>query len=209
MADKATLTVQLKGLGLAEKSILETLKNKKLTAAFAGIAKEASLQEAPDPKVTAGLTYLASQTKEAQYPKREVVTLAIVDGRLKTNVQIQAALEYLRCLEAEGKIGQYSEEVLERECGVGVEFTQEEIVAKVSEYIIANKERIVEQRYKVAQETLSVLKNTTGLKWASPLDVKKEVDAQFEALIGPKDERDSDKKKVSLGWVATQLGTAC
>lgn len=208
MTDETTITTQLKGLGLAEKAIKETFKNKKLTAVFVSIATEANLKETPDPKVTAGLTYLASQTKEVQCPKREVVTTAIVDGRLKTNVQIQAALEHLRSLEDEGKIGQYNEEVLERECGVGVEFTKDEIAAMVSEYIIANKHRIVEERYKISQETLSVLKNTTGLKWASPLEVKKEVDAQFEALIGPKDERDSEKKKVGLCWVA-KWGKVC
>jgi len=198
MTDEASLTTQFQTLGLEEKAIKETLKNKKLTAAYAGIANEASLTSTPEPNVTKGLSYLATQTKETQCPKREVITRAITNGHLKTNVQIQAALEYLRGLEAEGKLGEYSEEVFERECGVGVEFTKEEIASIVKQYMFLNKERIVEERYKVAQEALSVLKNTTGLKWAPPLEVKREVDAQFEALIGPKDERDNEKKKVCV-----------
>ncbi|KAF8439227.1 tRNA synthetases class I, catalytic domain-containing protein [Terfezia claveryi] len=195
MADEATLTAQLKILGLADKAIKETFKNKKLTATYTGIAIEANLTFPPEPDVTKGLSYLASQTKETQCPKREVITKAIIDRRLKTNVQIQAALEHLRGLEAEGKLGEYSEEVFERECGVGVEFTKEEIAAIVKQYVDSNKERIAEERYKIAQETLSVLKNTTDLKWAPPLEVKQEVDAQLEALIGPKDERDNEKRK--------------
>lgn len=209
MADEATLTTQFQTLGLADKAIKETFKNKKLTAAFATIANEASLTSPPDPDVTKGLTYLATQTKETLCPKREVVTKAIIDGRLKTNVQIQAALEHLRGLEAEGKIGEYSEEVFERECGVGVEFTKEEITAKVAEYVAANKDRIIEERYKIAQETISVLKNTTDLKWAPPLDVKNEVDAQFGILIGPKDERDNEKKKVLGRRIKGFLGQGC
>ncbi|KAF8477184.1 tRNA synthetases class I, catalytic domain-containing protein [Kalaharituber pfeilii] len=210
MAEEDRLTLRFRALGLTDKSIKETFKNKKLTAAFSSILDEADIkadheQTTPvvDAKVVAGLTYLATQTKESQCPKREVVTKAIVDGRLKTNVQIQAALEYLRGLEAEGKLTDYSEEVLERECGVGIELTKEEIAAIVNQYIEANKERIIEERYKLAQETLSVLKNTTALKWAPPLDVKKEVDAQFEALIGPKDERDNEKKKSKAKPAAT------
>jgi len=203
MADEATLTAQFQILGLTEKAIKETLKNKKLTVAYTGITNEANLTSTPEPDVTKGLSYLATQTKETQCPKREAITKAIIDRRLKTNVQIQAALEHLRGLEAQGKLGEYSEEVFERECGVGAEFTKEGIEAIVKQYVDSNKERIVEERYKIAQETLSVLKNTTDLKWAPPLEVKQEVDAQFVTLIGPKDERDNEKKKV---YVSTLRG---
>ena len=201
MADEAALTLRFKALGFNDKSVKETLKNKKLSAAYAGILDEGSIAASQDPasidpKTVAGLTFLATQTKDTLCPKRDVITKAILDGRLKTNVQIQAALEYLRGLDAEGKLDEYSEEVFERETGVGIEYTKDEIAAMVETYLQANKERIEEERYKIVQETLSVLKNTTGLKWANSGDVKKEVDAQFEKLIGPKDERDLEKKKV-------------
>ena len=198
MADEDALTQRFKALGFTDKSIKDTLKNKKLSAAYAGILDEGSITAAQnvDPKTVAALTYLATQTKDTLCPKREVITRAILDGRLKTNVQIQAALEHLRGLDAEGKLAEYSEEVFERETGVGVELTKEEIEVIVKTYLEANKERIVEERYKIGQETLSVLKNTTDLKWANSGDVKKEVDTQFEKLLGPKDERDLEKKKV-------------
>ena len=115
-------------------------------------------------------------------------------------------MEYLRGLQSEGGLADFSEEVLERECGVGVEFTKDEIAAIVGRHVSAKKDRIVEERYKLAQETLSVLKNTTDLKWAPPLEVKNEVDRQFEALVGPKDDRDNEKKKVRISFL--MIGSA-
>lgn len=43
--------------------------------------------------------------------------------------------------------------------------------------------------------TLVDMKTSTALKFAPPGDLKKEVDAQYLALLGPKDERDTPPKK--------------
>ena len=195
MADESALTSRLQTLGLTEKSIKETLKNKKLASAFSGILNTTALTNPVDPKVVSGLTYLATQTKDTLCPRRDEVVKAIVDGRLKSNLQIMSAVEYLRGLESEGKISTYTVSGMEAASGVGVEFTKDQIAEIVAGYVAKNKERIVEERYRVAQETLSALKNTTALKWAPPLEVKLEVDRQFESLIGKKDERDVEKKK--------------
>ena len=53
----------------------------------------------------------------------------------------------------------------------------------------------MEQRYKSLTQTLVGIKTTTDLKWAPPAEVKKEVDSQLAALLGPKDERDAPPKK--------------
>lgn len=78
---------------------------------------------------------------------------------------------------------------------IGIEFTSEGITAAVAEYIEKNKSTILEQRYRALTPTLVNIKTTTDLKWAPPAEVKKEVDAQLAALLGPKDERDAPPKK--------------
>jgi glutaminyl-tRNA synthetase len=78
---------------------------------------------------------------------------------------------------------------------VGIEFTPEGIAAAVTEYMEANKEMILEQRYKAMTPVLVNLKTQTALKWAPPADVKKEMDIQLVNLLGPKDERDAPPKK--------------
>lgn len=65
----------------------------------------------------------------------------------------------------------------------------------MAEYIGSNKSTILEQRYKALTPTLVNVKTTTDLRWAPPAEVKKEVDAQLAALLGPKDERDAPPKK--------------
>ena len=78
---------------------------------------------------------------------------------------------------------------------VGVEFTSETLKAAVAEYIEKNRAAIEEQRYKTLTATLADAKTSTDLKWAAPGDLKKEIDAQYLALLGPRDERDAPPKK--------------
>lgn len=84
---------------------------------------------------------------------------------------------------------------LTRWAGVGIEFTPEKVREAVKAYIEENKDSILEQRYKALTPTLAGIKTSTDLKWAPPAEVKKEVDAQLAALLGPKDERDAPPKK--------------
>ena len=78
---------------------------------------------------------------------------------------------------------------------VGIEFTPEKLEKEVRAYIEEHKNTILWQRYKAFTPTLVTLKTSTDLKWAPPADLKKEVDAQLAALLGPKDERDAPPKK--------------
>jgi glutaminyl-tRNA synthetase len=77
----------------------------------------------------------------------------------------------------------------------GIEFTTETLKAAVADYIEKNKATIEEQRYKSLSASLVDMKATSDLKWANAGDLKKEIDAQYLALLGPKDERDAPPKK--------------
>lgn len=53
---------------------------------------------------------------------------------------------------------------------VGIEFTPEGITTAVASYMEANKEMILEQRYKAMTPVLVNLKTQTPLKWAPPAE---------------------------------------
>jgi glutaminyl-tRNA synthetase len=65
----------------------------------------------------------------------------------------------------------------------------------VNEYIESNKENIVSNRYKTLGPTLANTRRMPSLRWADGGKIKDEVEAQFLALLGPKDERDAPQKK--------------
>jgi glutaminyl-tRNA synthetase len=78
---------------------------------------------------------------------------------------------------------------------IGVVVTPEQITQAVGEYINANKENIVANRYKTLGPTLANTRKIEALRWADGGKVKNEVEAQYLALLGPKDERDLPQKK--------------
>lgn len=65
----------------------------------------------------------------------------------------------------------------------------------MNEYIESNKENIVSNRYKTLGPTLANTRRMPSLRWADGGKIKDEVEAQFLALLGPKDERDAPQKK--------------
>lgn len=89
----------------------------------------------------------------------------------------------------------FKEEEFDAATGVGVVVSPEEIKAAVNEYIESNKENIVSNRYKTLGPTLANTRRMPSLRWADGGKIKDEVEAQFLALLGPKDERDAPQKK--------------
>lgn len=78
---------------------------------------------------------------------------------------------------------------------IGITVTPEQITAAIAEYINTNKENIVANRYKTLGPTLANARKIEALRWADGGKVKNEIEAQYLALLGPKDERDAPQKK--------------
>lgn len=76
----------------------------------------------------------------------------------------------------------------------------------MSEYIESNKENIVNNRYKTLGPTLANTRRMPSLRWADGGKIKDEVEAQFLALLGPKDERDAPQKKKKEAKPAAAAG---
>lgn len=197
MADTSELEVLFAKIGLADAKTKEILKNKKVSKSLAEIIGEADVSSTVEDKKIALLHSLASESKGAEVPHRELVTKAIIGGRLKTNLQVSEAFKYVKANPETVNVA-----TMEEHSGVGVELTEAQVKNEIVKYIQANKEDIETKRYSCVPSLLGQVKKIPELKWASPNLFKPLIDAEILTLLGPKDERDivkKEKKKADPG----------
>jgi glutaminyl-tRNA synthetase len=100
-------------------------------------------------------------------------------------------------MEARKEAGDVDLAAFDLECGVGISISPEEIKSFVAKFIEENKEDLETRRYTAVGSLLGKLKGSKDLKWASIVLVKQDFDAAILEALGPRDERDDGKKKVS------------
>ena len=119
---------------------------------------------------------------------RSAILKAIVTRAIKDNKQLDGAIKF-----AKRPDQAWDQSAFEKASGIGVNWTPEQIKAKVSEAIEKEKETLIQQRYRAAPKLLSSL--IADLLWADGGIIKSEVDSQLLALLGPKTEEDTKKVK--------------
>ncbi|KAI8880043.1 glutaminyl-tRNA synthetase [Backusella circina FSU 941] len=175
-------------IGLSEQKAKDTAKNKKLAPTLEAVIDEAEVRESGCDKDLGILLYtLASTITKDAAPHRKFLVSKIVKSDLKTTDQVSAAIKFCE--------DDFKEEDFDKATGVGVVVTDEQIKDAIAEYISSNKENIEKNRYKTLGITLGASKKIEALRWADGGKVKNEVEAQYLALLGPKDERDAPQKK--------------
>lgn len=186
MTDVDELTALFKSVGMADKKASEIVKNKKVADSLALILKEAQTSSFDD-KQLALLHSLAVECKGNDIPNRKMVTEGIVDGRLKTNLQVSEGLKFVSSTESP------SVDDFNKASGVGIEMTADDVKKEISKFIQDNKAEIEEKRYTMVPKVLGESKKLASLKWAPPNLFKPIIDDLFLELLGPKDERDTKK----------------
>jgi len=174
--------------GIDKRRAEETLKNPSITEALKTVILEAKDANA-DLKNTINVLYLVATTLSADAVKHRPTLVKYVASNKIDKNNITPALNYLK------KVGGDDLNVadFEKECGVGVVITKDEIKKVVAAEIESRKADIVEQRYHYPLNPLMAALKDKGLKWANQKDVKDEVDAQMKALLGEKTEADNQK----------------
>lgn len=195
MSSEDELIQLFKSFGLAEKKAVEITKNKKVCDAFVSILGEASVDsESADEKKLNLLQSLAVESKgfqnEDEIAKRPLVTKAIVDGRVKTPLQLTEAVKYVKSAGAGA-----TAEGLDAAAGVGIELTRDDVKAEILKYVEAHKEAVEAKRYAGVPALLGETKKLDSLKWAAPGLFKPIIDEIAAEIFGPKDERDVVKKE--------------
>lgn len=194
MSEVENLAQLFSAVGFEEPKIKEIVKNKKVAETLSELIKEAPDDYTWD-KVTRALVHnLASLIKGAEFANSKLIVNGIIKGDLKTNLQVEAAYRYVKEHGNEASV-----EAMNENSGVGVEITEGQVRERVVQYIEANKETILAERYKLVPGIFANIKNLPELKWADPRSFKPIIDEEILKILGPKDERDLVKKKKKGG----------
>lgn len=185
------LISRFEAIGFSEKKAKDIARNAKVSEIFVSVLDEGKVSGNNDEKKLNLLYTLAVDSKNAgEVENRALVTRAIVDGRLKTNLQVSEAFKYVVAKKSDA-----SEKEMEQVSGVGVELTPEDVKKEISAYIDAHKDEVLAKRYAGVPGLLGETKKLPSLKWAAPQLFKPIIDELALELFGPKDERDVVKKE--------------
>ncbi|XP_060095364.1 glutamine--tRNA ligase [Heteronotia binoei] len=180
-------------IGLSESKARETLRNEALT----GLLREAVVQAqgilgpALDKTVGTLLYNVASRLKDPKHLSFLVGYIA--NKKIVTDLQLNAALEYVKS----HPVAPIDTADFDRECGIGVTVTPEQIEEAVEMAINKHKAQLLSERYRFSMGLL-MGEARSKLKWADGKIIKNEVDLQVLHLLGPKTEADLEKKPKGL-----------
>eukprot|EP00043_Microstomoeca_roanoka_P006570 m.63980 g.63980 ORF g.63980 m.63980 type:complete len:772 (+) comp13472_c0_seq1:155-2470(+) len=178
---------KLKRFGLSDSKAVEVEKNKITCNALLQFLDKYGTEEMPTSHATL-LFSLASALPKSKYMTEEYINVtfnAIKNNDITMKPQLDAALTFFRG--CRGNLAGFNEA-----CGVGVVVTQEDIQNAVAAVIEENKNEILAQRYRFpAGKLMTAMRERQP--WADPKAVKDTLDAQIEALLGPKTEEDTKK----------------
>lgn len=197
---------RLAAVGLGDKKAAEIAKNKKVALALISVIDEAHVTDPVEEKKANLLHQLATDSEKAgDVPHRGWISEGILDGSIKTNLQVSEGVKYLVStdlpLAADFKTA----------AGVGVDLSRDEVKAEIEKYVAANREAVLARRYAGVPALLGETKKLPSLKWAAPGLFKPVIDEIAAELFGPKDERDvvkKEKKKKEKPAAATKAKTS-
>ncbi|KAH8382986.1 hypothetical protein KR009_006156 [Drosophila setifemur] len=182
------LIARFQQLGMSEQKAKETLKNANVTKNL-----QLALAETGGASLTDGtgmlLYHMATKLKPQMAEHLPILVRYIVERKLDNTQRVDAALEYvLKC--GQKLNASIDLQKLEKECGVGVVVTPEEIERIVQAKIKDSyKEALLEQRYHF--NSFKILQDVRSeLKWADAKSVKAAIDVEIFDLLGPKTEAD-------------------
>ncbi|XP_034287597.1 glutamine--tRNA ligase isoform X1 [Pantherophis guttatus] len=176
-------------IGLSESKARETLRNEALTALLreAVVQAQGILGPVIDKTVGTLLYNVASRLKDSK--RLGDLVEYIATKKIITDLQLNAALEYLKS----HPVDPINAADFDRECGIGVVVTPEQIEEAVEAAICKHRVRLLSERYHFNMGVL-MGEARSKLKWADGKIIKNEVDLQVLNLLGPKTEADLEKK---------------
>lgn len=190
MSSVEELTQLFSKVGFEDGKVKEITKNKKVSDSLAALIKETPADYEWNKSTRALVHNLAALIKGSELVKSNLIVSGIIKEDLKTALQVDAAYKYVK---AKGDAATVEE--MNKESGVGITVTEDQVRNEVAKYIEENKAKILDERYKIVPGLFATVKNFPSLKWAEPRYFKPIIDQEVLKVLGPKDERDLVKKK--------------
>lgn len=174
-------------IGLDEAVAKNAVANKKFSAALEQMIRESGiLTSSCDKQAGLHLYTLASKLPPESTPlsktNRQDLYAAIVREEIRTPVQLAAAINYFKTKTA------FDKAEFDKECGVNVVISPEEIKATIDATLAEHRERLMQDRYRAVGFVLGQV--TQKLKWADGATTKAMYDEAILNLLGPKTEAD-------------------
>ncbi|KAG2156227.1 tRNA synthetases class I, catalytic domain-containing protein [Suillus clintonianus] len=171
-----------KSIGLSQAKAAEAAKNAKSANVLHNLIVSYDLTKAHlDEKQATLVTALAGQlakTESIEPSEQDFAVKAILQGKLKSVDQVNAAVKYLETHNAP-----INELEFDTECGVGFSITSEELFNTVTSYIREN----AVTGWPYLGSVISGVKASPALRWANPLEIKNAVEKAFTETFGVKE----------------------
>ncbi|KAI0298878.1 glutamine-tRNA ligase [Russula brevipes] len=176
-----------KSIGLTHAKAFEAAKNAKSAALLQGLIEHHALTGGRiDEKQASLVAALAVQGAKIGEDERGYVVNAIIDGRLKSTDQVNAAVKFL-----EAHPPPVDDARFDHECGVGFSITPEALSSAVSEYV--NSSAV--SGWGNMGAAITALRNMPALRWVNSLEMKNAVEAALTVRFGARSEAAKPKSK--------------
>ena len=134
---------------------------------------------------------------ESSIQYRPILLKWVMEGKMKTNLQVTEAVKYLKQLpnrETVEMIGNDQKQLdlphFETFCGIGVEVSDTEIQEAVCNVIEKYRTQLLQERYSFPITKLLYSLKEGRMKWADGRKVKDMFDREIVALLGEETEED-------------------
>ncbi|KAG8982735.1 hypothetical protein FRB90_006592, partial [Tulasnella sp. 427] len=183
----AELIASFQAIGLSKPKATDAARNPKNAATLKEIVDENDLKgKGLNEKQASLVATLAIQAGNLGSTERSYVVSGVSDGKLKSVDQVTAAVKYL-----EAHPAPVNDEEFNKECGVGVELSSEQVGESVRSHFEAHPA----DGWPSLMAFINSAKSTPSLRWAPPLEVKTSVEKLFTERFGPKETGAKGKAK--------------
>lgn len=172
-------------IGLDTNKATETAKNKKLSVSLREVIEEVSVPTGGVDRSKGILLYSLASLLPTGHAHRGYIAKRILDGSLRTDDQVQAAVAYVK---QNGIDGSFDEA-----CGVGVKVSEEQMSEAAMAVMASHQEALVVQRYAYPFTTIfRDAKDRPDMRWADRRRLKQLVDEAILVTLGPKTVADEE-----------------
>ncbi|CAI5760166.1 unnamed protein product [Candida verbasci] len=184
------LVSSFKSFGFDDKKTNAIITTKKIAYYLIEILEKSNNSKNDDKKLNLLHQLAIFENKNGgSIPNIQFIISGIDNDELKSNLQIQEGINYLKSTESPSK------SQFDQASGVGINITEDQVKQQISSYLDSISSELETKRYSIVSQVLTTIKNLPNLKWASPQLFKPLIDDEFLKRLGPKDERDSKKKE--------------
>lgn len=178
------------GIGLSEQKAKETIKNDKLAQRLESIINQAKTHGSLIEKPTGVLLYTLANSSVKGEERISMLVKYIMEQKIAAVNQLNASSDYLKNHPSDP----VSSEEFEKNCGIGVKYSPEQIEDAVEKVVKKLKDEITAKRYRFNTGML-LGKIAEQLKWVDMKIAKSELDMQLLDLLGPKTSEDLEPVK--------------